>query len=242
MGTYTKPYTYVNGTIIDATGHNNNEQSARVWCNDEIVPTDIKDNSLDRTDLGAYRYYAPNEEFDGFSKTIGGTINTTTFINRAYFTTTAKTNRMSVKNVRNWQAIPNASYEVSVDRSNAYFFITGYLKAHTNANLTGIIGGNGQHILSNEIKLQIEDLDAGIQGVSDQTGDFVFGANGTYDPTQSDYDAGAGGTAASDRSITFSYYGLINGKGRKRFSIVVDPKQEIGYITAKTFVVEVFYI
>ena len=107
MSTYTKPYTYVGGTVIDVDGHTSNEQSARLYTNDQIVGSDINTETLDVSDLGMPRYRTVNEEWDGFSKTIGGTVDLQKLTNRAYFTATAKANRQDKKGVRNWQALPN---------------------------------------------------------------------------------------------------------------------------------------
>lgn len=243
MSSYTKPHTYANGTSLDADSHTSNEESARIYVNDNIISSDVTSNTLDTTDLGAPRYIAPVAEWQGFSKTIGGNVDLQAVTNRAYFSSTAKTQRQEVKGVRNYQAIPNASYEVHVDRSNAYFWIRGYANATALENLTGFAGIRpGQYLADNLIALEIEDIDAGTSAISDQTGDFVFGPSGAYNATRSDYDPGAGGSSAQHRTVSFSYYGLINGKGRKRFSLVVDPKVERGFITVKSFVFEVFYI
>jgi len=243
MSTYTKPYNYVAGNVIDVNGHTSNEESARIYVNDQIKPSDITSKTLDTTDIGTARFTTPNEEWDGFSKTVGGNVDLQLLTNRAYFTSTAKTNRQDVKGVTNYQAIPNACYEVHVDRSNAYFFITGYVKAKALQNLSGFAGIQpGQYLADNRLAILIEDIDSGTLGTSDQTGDFVFGPSGVYDPARSDYDPGDGNSSASERTISFSYYGVLTGKGRKRFSLVVDPKSERGFIIVKTFVVEVFYI
>ena len=243
MGSYTKPYNYIDGNVLDQSGHTSNEESARLYTNDEIISTDVTSNTLDTTDLGTARFSSPNSEWDGFSKTVGGHVDLQIITNRAYFTSTAKTNRQAVKGVTNWQSLPNAAHEVHVDRANSYFFITGYVKAKALDNSSGFAGVRpGNYLADNKLALKIEDIDAGTDGISDQTGDFVFEGAGTYNASRSDYDPGEESSAASDRTISFSYYGLISGAGRKRISLVVDPKVEAGFVTVKTFVVEVFYI
>ena len=243
MSSYTKPYAYVDGNSLDADNHTSNEESARIYVNNNIIASDVTSNTLDTTDIGAPRYIAPVAEWQGFSKTIGGNVDLQSITNRAYFTSTAKTQRQEVKGVRNYQTIPNASYEIHVDRSNAYFWIRGYAKANALENLTGFAGVRpGQYLADNLLAIQVEDIATGTLSISDQTGDFVFGPKGSYTAARSDYDPGAGGVSASQRTISFSYYGLINGKGRKRISLVVDPKVERGFITVKSFVFDVFYI
>lgn len=241
---FTKPYTYTDGLPLSANGQEANEEGAKVYVNQEIETSDIQDNTLDTTDFAPVRFYSVGATGDFVSKTIQGGTDLQRLTNRAYFTSTAKLNRQNKKDIFNWQAVPNASAEVFVDRANAFFLITVYLKATALANT--IVGGNGGVGQKQEealIAIQQEDPETGISfGYLDLTTGFVFDPDGTYDSALSDYDPADGGTSSSQRSMTLQYRGLINGRGRKRFSVVVSPKMERGFISVKSITVETFYM
>lgn len=239
---FTKPYTYTTSTVIDADGHQSNEEEAKVYVNQDITTSDIKDGSLDTTDFATYRFYSVGATGDFVSKTIQGNTDLQALTNRAYFTSTAKLNRQNVKNATNWQAIPNAGEEVFVDRANAFFIITCYVKV-TIVGSSAVAGNNsnGNKLQDTLIALQAEDLDTGAIGIYDTTLGYAFDPNGSYDAALSDYDPDDGGNSASKRSMTLQFRGLINGRGRKRFQLVASSKSDIGFITCKSIIVETFY-
>lgn len=239
---YTKTYTYLDGTVISDLGHEANEEGAKVYVNQQITTADITDNTLDTTDYATPRYTAVGATGDFVTKTIQGNTDLNSITNRAYFTSTAKLNRQKLKDAKNFQAIPNAGAEVFVDRSNAFFLITVYVKVACNDNtVVAGNGGLGNHLLDNLVAIQTEDLVTGSGGYLGETTGWAFEGAGTYDPALSDQDCGESGNSASQRSMTLQFRGLINGRGRKRFQLVVSPKVERGFITSKSFIVETFY-
>jgi hypothetical protein len=239
---YTKTYTYLDGTVIPALSHEANEEGAKVYVNQGIITADITNNTLDTTDYATPRYTAVGATGDFVTKTIQGNTDLNSITNRAYFTSTAKLNRQKLKNALNFQAIPNAGAEVFVDRANAFFLITVYVKvACLDNTVVAGNGGIGNALLDNLVAIQTEDLVTGSGGYYGETTGWAFEGAGSYSATYSDQDCGDGGNSASQRSMTLQFRGLINGRGRKRFQLVVSPKVERGFITSKSFIVETFY-
>ena len=239
---FTKPYTYNPATVIDADGHEANEEEAKVYVNQDITTADIQDNTLDATDFAEPRFISVGATGDFVSKTIQGNTDLQQLTNRAYFTSTAKLNRQGKKDALNFQAIPNAGEEVFVDRSNAYFIITCFVKVViVGSQQVGQNGSNGNQKQDNLFALQIEDLQNGASGYLDLCTGYAFEPFGTYNALLSDQDPAAAGNSNSHRTMTLQYRGLINGRGRKRFQLVASAKSDIGFVTCKSFIVETFY-
>ncbi len=239
---FTKPYTYTDGTVIDADGHEANEEEAKVYVNQDITRSDIQDNTLDTTDFATPRFISVGATGDFVSKTIQGNTDLQQLTTRAYFTSTAKLNRQNKKDALNFQAIPNAGEEVFVDRSNAYFIITCFVKVViVGSSVVGGNNSNGDKLQDNLFALQVEDVQDGASGYLDLCTGYAFDPNGTYDAALSDQDPDDGGQSASHRTMTLQYRGLINGRGRKRFQLVASAKSDIGFVTCKSFIVETFY-
>lgn len=233
---YTKPYTYVNGTVLSADDHESNEESAKVYVNQEIEKADITPNSLETTDIANYRYISVGENFDFVTKGVYGNTDTVKHTNRSYFSATPKRNQQEVLNVIQWQHIEGGCVTVDVDRSNADIVITVYAHVIVNDNLLGVVGSPGQKWWQNQFAL-IKDDGGGII----DTHQYVFqGAGSVAAPVG--LDANSGGNDASHRQFTFTYRTVANTAGRYRFALVCNPMAEIGYTTAKSITAEVFYI
>ena len=72
---YTKPHTYVDGNVLSADQHNQNEVSAKKFINQDIRQADFKENTFNTQDLSTgelqpitNQYDFPTGETQGFSK------------------------------------------------------------------------------------------------------------------------------------------------------------------------------
>lgn len=238
---YTKPYTYVDGVVLSATDHDSNEESAKVYVNQEIEKTDIVANSLESTDIANYRYISTGGNFEFVTKGVYGNTDLISHTNRSYFSATSKRNQQTTPNVVQWQHIEGACIELDIDRNNVEVLITCYAHVIILDNLLGVVGAPGQSKWQNEFFLLREDLVANTIGALLGTGQYVFGGAGTY-PGAPYLDPNDGGYGAARRQFTFTYRTVVNTAGRYRFSLVCNPMSEIGYTTAKSMTAEVFYI
>ncbi len=232
---YTKPYNYVDGTVLSADNQSLNEESATVYVNQEIEKADIQSNSLEDTDIANYRYTSVGENFDFVTKAVGGNTDTIKHTNRSYFSSTPKRNQQDTLNVIQWQHIEGGCITVPVDRANADIIITVYAHVIVLDNLLGIVGTPGQRWWQNQFAL-IKDDGGGII----DTQQYVFGGAGSAAPVG--LDPNSAGNDASHRQFTFTYRTVANEAGIYRFALVCNPMSEIGYTTAKSITAEVFYI
>lgn len=117
---YTKPYTYVDGTVVTGANQYSNEEALKVFVNQEIAAPDIASNTLDTTDFMEPRFIAPVRTIDFCTKTVQGITDLQEPTSRAYFSSTLKNNAQVSTSVTNYQAIPNCSVEVIPERTGAY--------------------------------------------------------------------------------------------------------------------------
>lgn len=237
---YVKPYNYVDGNILSATEQKQNEESAKVYVNQEITVADFDTYSLETTDIANYRYNSVTQNFDFVTKSVYGTTDTIKYTNRSYFSATPKRNQQVTIPVVQWEHIEGACVDVYVDRP-AVILLTVYAHVIVNDNLLGVVGTPGQKRWTNTFAISREDNNSNkASGIID-TLQYVFGGAGVT-PGAGYKDSGDGGYAASRRQFTFTYHTSVSTVGNYRFSLVCNPQSEIGYTTAKSITAEVFYI
>ena len=237
---YVKPYNYVDGNILSADDQKSNEESAKVYVNQEIAVADFDPNTLDTTDIANYKYNSVTQNFEFVSKGVYGTIDNIKYTNRSYFSATPKRNQQVNIPVVQWEHIEGACVDVYIDRP-AVILLTVYAHVIVNDNLTGVVGTPGQKKWTNTFAISREDNTSNkTSGIID-TLQYVFGGAGVA-PGAGYKDSGDGGYPASRRQFTFTYHSSVSTPGNYRYSLVCNPQSEIGYTTAKGITAEVFYI
>ena len=233
---FTKPYAYVDGNVLTAAGQLSNEEAVRVYVNQEIGAADVASNTLDTTDFAAFRYISVGDNIDFVSKTVQGNTDILSPVKYAYFSATTKAIRQTSATSIAFQYIPDAGQEIEVDRANANFLITCYLKVSALANTT-LANHPGQKLWDNQVALFVNYVEGGAAYVAG-TSSYFFEPTGTSGGAKNPK---ASGNAASERSLCIQYKGALTNKGKISFNMAVNPKVEIGYVSVQSFIVETFY-
>lgn len=237
---YTKPYIYVDGAVLQNIGQQANEESLKMFVNQEILTTDLDTNSFTGDNIAQYRFISPVYSIDFITKQVQAKNRLRKTIDYNYFSSTTKLGNQTNANVQDFQTLPETAVEVIVDPEAPQGFAevlwTCYVKAFAGNN-SNVAKGQGNGLWENKFILQIENANGNISRY-DGVRQFVFeGAGtplGTLDPADE-------GDSARHRSLMFSRKFQLTA-GRWRLSLAVDPKVERGNINSQGTFVETFYI
>jgi hypothetical protein len=233
---FTKPYTYVDDTVLSATDHRSNEDKLRSYVNQEIEDTDVDTNTIVGESIATPRFISAVQTADFVTKTVQGVSKIRLPQEYSWFTSTTKSDNQTSTTVEDYQTLVNTGTEVVITQDSTKVMITFYAKAfgQTNSNFTRS-PGNG--IWENKFVLQYEK--DGLITKYDGTRSYVWelGDNivGVY------LNPGAQSTACGHRSIMMTRM-LTLDAGRYKFSVAVNAKVEKGNINCQTFTIETFHV
>ena len=234
---FTKPFTYVDGNVLNADDQRSNEEAAKVYVNQEIVAADIGTN-LDYTEIEAGEFLPVTDDHKFASSFIAGQNCLVNRRKRAYFTSTSKHNTQTASTSIVYRDLYGAGKKIKLDAS-AQVIVT-FQAAFIAFDNSTTSGGDGQGKWENKVLLKHIDYTtdnptpvylAGTRG-------YVFEGSGASAGT---LDPNAGGNSASRRQVQFQTR-LTLGRGEHDLQMAVNPKIEAGYTSARNFLVEVFYL
>lgn len=238
---YVKPYNYVNGVVLDAASQLALSKSAKIYDNQGIQTSDISTGAFDwdEIEVGEFNPITGSHKF--CSGAICGKNILTHAIDRAYFTSNVKNNSETGVGTVAWLDIFNAGEQITIVEATAKVLITfeGAFIGLDNDPATG--GGvitNG--LWENEILLRHTDYSSFpsvttfIEGTRGWGFEGAGVSSGTKNPKNN-------GFAASRRQIQWSLLITLN-RGTHDLQLCVNPKIQAGYISARNFLVEVFYL
>lgn len=238
---FSKPYTYVDGNVLDAASQLANSKAAKIYDNQGIVTSDISTGAFgyDEIETGEYNPIVGSHKF--CTGAICGKNILTHSIDRAYFTSNVKNNHETGVGSVAWLDIYNAGEQITIVEATAKVLITfeGAFIGLDNDTATG--GGViTNHLWENEVLLRHTDYSS-----TPTVTDFIAGTRGWgfegKGVTAGIVDPGNDGFAASRRQIQWSYLITLN-RGTHDLQLCVNPKIQTGYISARNFLVEVFYL
>ena len=249
---YTKPHTYVDGNVLSADQHNQNEASAKKFVNQDIRQADFKENTFNTQDLSTgelqpitNQYDFPTGETQGFSK--GSEVT-----NRAYFTSNIKAARQTSNTLEVWTSLYDSVDSIEMQQ-NGKVFITFY-GAFVSVENTVVAKG----FWDSKIYIRLVNED-GAEAYHGETLAYTFEeinwpAGGAVSGSVNPF--GASGTpplvgllaTGPDEDIKRSlrrpiaFHDLITlNKGRYRLSVVINAKVEEGFVSSRSFSTEIFY-
>lgn len=234
---FTKPYNYVNGQTLDADNQRLNEEAAKVYVNQEIVPADIGED-LDYTEIEAGEFLPVTNDHKFASSFIAGQNLIVNRQARAYFTSTCKHNTQTSASSVVYRDLYGAGKKIKLDRT-AIVLITfqGAFRTFDNSNTSG---GDGQGKWENKVILKHIDYTT-----DNPTPTYIAGTRGyVFEGTGASaglLDPNNGGNAARYRQVQHQYR-LSLTRGEHDLQIAINPKVEAGYVSARNFLVEVFYL
>ena len=113
---FVKPFTYVDGNVLNADDQRSNEEAAKVYVNQEIVAADIGTN-LDYTEIEAGEFLPVTDDHKFASSFIAGQNLIVNRRTRAYFTSTAKHNTQTAASSIVYRDLYGAGKKIKLDAS-----------------------------------------------------------------------------------------------------------------------------
>lgn len=236
---FVKPYTYVNGNVLNATDQESNELALQRHVNQQIVSADVANDSIVGESIATPRLISAVYTADFVTKTIQGVSKLLSKHDFAYFSSTTKGKNQTSTTVEDYQSLNTTGAEVFIPVDSTKVMITIYFKAVGDENSAKQANQRnpGPGMWDNRFELLYEK-DGRITSY-DGTRNYVFEeANslslGALNPS-------AKSTAAGHRSIMITRM-LTLDKGRYKFSVAVNPKIEKGNINCQSFLIETFHV
>jgi len=231
---YTQPNPYSNGSVLDSSAIIANEESLKVFINQEITATEFATEQFYKSDIARGSIVQNNAEF--VSSHISGINELQLLLNRSYQSSTTKNNSQTAS--IQWQDVANSGTVVNLDAA-ADVVVLMYMK-YVVVNNTNVSGnkGQGNGMWQNEISLKSKNVVSGEYTIYSKTDNYCFeGAGSSLDTKDPGYDE----QAAAHRTIMLSYKISLSA-GTYLLTATVNPHNETGYTTVKSMTTEVFYI
>lgn len=244
---YVKPYTYVNGTVLNATDQDNNDSTAKIYINQGILQIDYDDLTFETSDFqrGELDPIVNHHQFT--TGEVWGRFNDSAITrDRSYFTAHTKTNNVTQISAtsKQYQAIYECGDTIVMEHDGSVFFTFGasVISQSNDVNTKGKWDSRVYLMISTP-STPVPTIIQGTRMYSYEETTAV-GSAGTTDPGSVNY---TGLPAARDdfnqnrRWMQFQW--MVNNlpAGVYRFFVAVNPKVEMGYSTARQFTMEVFY-
>jgi hypothetical protein len=237
MSSYTRDYTYANGTVLTAANQSANEEGAKKYFNQDIIQGDILSESLDFDDIEAGIYNPINDSMKFMSGYICGQNKTVYPLDAAYFTSTTKTADQTSTTSTDYQDLHGAGEQIYLEET-ADVIITFEAAFNAYPNST-VSGGPGNGLWENKILLRHTDYTAGTTSFLASTRGYVFEGTGTSAGTL-DPD-GFSSEERRYRQVMFTHR-LSLSAGYHDLQVCINPKVETGKVTARNLLIEVYYI
>lgn len=234
---FTKPYNYVDNAVLFADNQHLNEEAAKVYSNQEIVVADVgSDFKFDEIEAGEFKPITDDHKFA--SSFIAGQNIDSEALNRAYFTSTTKSNTQTAASSVVYRDLFGCGKQIVLDQ-NAWVQIT-FQAAFISTDNSNTSGGDGNGKWENKVLLRHTDYTT-----ANPTPDYIAGTRGyvfeSAGASLGVLDPNAGGNAAQRRQVMFQF-ALNLSKGKHDLQVAINPKVEQGWTSARNFVVEVFYL
>lgn len=235
---YTQPSPYSDGTELKTADIQANEESLKVWVNQEIKTADIDGLSLDRSDIALGRFYPIERSYTFETGEVMGIAQDGSYLNRSYQTSTTKNNDQT--SMVQWQDVANSGVRLHCKQDGSRAIVTYYLMYTVEDNEAPASSeGPGHGLWQNRIILTYTNMETGEKYyLTNLTENYGFEGRGSTADTK---DPWGGGVLANQRSIMVTTTFAMN-KGTYNLTLSVDPHNETAYTTVKSMTAELFYV
>lgn len=235
---YTKPYTYVDGTILSSTDQDSNDYSAKKWINQDILMSDFTANSLGWDNFQRGELNPINNHHQFTTGEVFGRFNDNTTYARSYFTSETKANAQTSSTSIQYQPIFETGDTVILEKDGTVFITLGMaiiseandvepkgkwdslvILAYESGNITTYLSATNAYTFE-------ETTLAASAGVKDP---------GSYNWTWTAQDE-----EQNRRWIGWEYMVTLSA-GTYRFYVVTNPKVEQGFAASRSYSLEIFY-
>lgn len=239
---YVKPYTYVNGTALDGSSQEDNDEAARIAINQKTFLADIEDNSFDYDDISRGEYEPITRSHQFTSGDFIGLFTDAQVLDRSYFTSETKANDQTTS--VQYQDIYNTGNRFILEESGAFFInFGGAFASNENILATSAPFNDGSHPgrgqWDSQVYLRIHNETTNITDII--AGTIAYTYEETSSASAGVTNPGAGGVTAR-RWIGWQWLVTNQTAGAYSISVVINPKVESGYAGARQFTCETFYI
>jgi len=242
---FTKPYTYVTGTVVDATAQSSNDDAAKKSINQGILAADYTTEMIDFDQIESGELEAIASGYRFMSGEICGQASTTTPADRAYFTSHIRNGKQTAVDPAIYQTIYETGQTLDIihDAEILISFGGTFISAENDIQPTGRW----------DTQVILRYRQEGSNNWENIAGTVAYSFEETHDP-------GAAPRAVTNLNpFTFSYPSSVDPQssfrrwigwtwmvknippGRWSFSVAVRSKVESGFSSARSFTCEVFY-
>jgi hypothetical protein len=243
---FSKPYTYVTGVVLDASSQVSNDDAAKKFINQSIVFADQADAVIDFDSIQSGELDPITNKYAFMSGDCLGRWTGKDQVSRSYFTSHIKNGRQTGATPEIYQTIPETGQTLWL-RYDADIIISFGASSVCSENT---VQANGQWDSLVILRYKVEGSNNWIKVQSARS--YIFEETGTasagaHDPTDTALTpaGGYGPSAKAELCLrrwtgwTWTIQGLS--PGRYQFAVSISPKVESGFFSAKSFTCEVFY-
>jgi len=248
---YTKPYAYVDGTVLDASNQSLNDDAAKKFINQGIVQADYTSQMINFDSIQIGELEPITSAYKFMSGEIHGHANDRDVANRSYFTS-------HIKNGRQTSINPEVFQDVSETGKTLYLSSTEDLLISFGGSFISDendIQANGRWDSRAILRYKEDSNSSNWQNIEGTRG---YSFEETYDPQ------GAGAIPFPCETTTFNAIAYPNSSfsppqlsfkrwigwtwiikalppGYYQFTVSITSKVEQGFVSARSFTCEVFY-
>lgn len=238
---FSKPYTYVNGNVLNATDHSSNELELQLYINQEIIQGDMDDDSILGVCLAPPRVIGVTNNVEFTTKDIYGINKTRNPLDFSWFTGTTKAEFQGDPNVTDYQSIPNSGFEVHIAGvTSAKLMINAAFKVFVMDNSTATNAENDDALPSDIHLFSVNDTDQTPE-IEAGTDNYVFQQPGSALAPNKDPGIGEGERQRNHRYIMVTRM-LDVSEGTTKFYFAINNRGERGQVNCQSVTYEVFYI
>jgi len=244
---YVKPYTYVNGNVLNASDQDSNDSDAKLYVNQNILVVDLETASFDTADIERGELDPITNHHQFATGDVWGRFNDSAILrDRSYFTAHTKTNDtvQTSNNSKQYQALYECGDAVVMEHKGSVFFTFGatVISMSNDVNTRGKWDSRVYLMISTPTN-PVPTFIQGTRMYSYEETTAVASA-GSTDPGSINY---SGTPAPKDdfnqnrRWMQFQWMVRSLDPGVYQFFVAVNPKVEMGFSSARQFTMEVFY-
>lgn len=244
---YVKPFTFVDGNVLDADNLESNDNALRIYENQNVVANDYKDNAFSTEEFQLGDYQPITNEYCFATGIATGNHTSSTQIKQAYWTSTIKKGRLNDNTLPIWSSLYHTAPAVYIERP-AKILITFGADSKSADNAIALSGfwdttlklgyrkDDGPLIFTEQARsFSFEEC-----AFSNPSSGNVNPFGGTGTPSTTGDEANGDAQNGLRRWIGFSAIIPVTA-GLYKFSLYANAKVEEGFLTARQFKCEVFY-
>ena len=244
---FSKPYAYVDGTVISSTDQNSNDDAAKIYVNQGSIQADYVNEAFDTSDIQRGELDPITNHHQFTSGEVWGRFNDSVARDRSYFTAHTKTNDLvQISNTsQQYQSFYECGDTVVMEHDGAIFFTFGgtVICSSNDVNIKGKWDSRVYLMSATDASPQPQIIQGTRCYVFEET--TAVASAGTVDPGSFNFTLVTPPPRddfnQNRRWVQFQWMVQNLSAGTYKFFVAVNSKVEIGFASARQFTMEVFY-